>query len=144
MGTPYSKVYDKFLSKITDLDLINLDQEVAESTMKGYLETACDNFTQCKKDLSDRDDNEGKFNVDLTGFEINILATSMLYEWIQPYINNILSVKQYLSSQDFKTYSQANHLKELQNLRDSYEERMDLLMTRYSYTFGDWDDMGLG
>jgi NifU-like protein involved in Fe-S cluster formation len=144
MATPYSKVYDKFLSKIKDLDLVNLDQEIAEKTMQGYMETSCDNFIGCNKDLEDRDDEISEFNVDLTGYEINVIATGMLYEWVEPYINNIMMLKQYLSSSDFKTYSQANHLKELQQLRDTHEERMERLMLRYSYSFGDWDEMGLG
>lgn len=142
--TPYSKIYNRFLTKIVDLDLINLSQEVAEETMHEYMLSSCDNFTQCKQDLSQRDDTAKQFLIELTGFEINIIATGMLYEWIQPHINNILSVKQYLSGPDFKTYSQANHLKELQSLRDSYEERMERLMTRYGYDFNDWGKLGLG
>lgn len=143
MATPYSKVFDKFLSKIKDLDLINLDQNVAEETMKGYMETACDNFSNCNQDLSNRNDEEKTFNITLSGFEINIIATGMLYEWVEPYINNIMLLRQHLSNSDFKIYSQANHLKELQILRDSHEERMDRLMTKYSYTFGDWEELGL-
>lgn len=131
LATPYSKIYDRFLSKIEDLKLINLPQNVAEKTMKGYLEVSSDNFTMCSKDLSKRNDVE--FEENLSGFEMNILAEGMLYEWIQPYINNILLMKQHLPDKDFRTYSQANHLKELQSLRDSYEERMDRLIVQYTY-----------
>lgn len=141
--TTYEVIYNKFLSKIDDLDFVNLSQEIAEDEMYGYMDTACSLFTKCKQNLYDRDDTKKSFNITLTSFEINIIATGMLYEWIQPKINNIMVLKQFLSSSDFKGYSQANHLKELQILRDSYEERMDRLMTRYSYDFGDWEDMGL-
>lgn len=137
MSTPYNVVYNRFLSKLLDFDLVNLQEEVAEEVMLGYLNASCDFFTGSKKDLYKR--NELGFEEDLSGFEITILVEGMLYEWIQPHINNILLMKQHLPDKDYKTYSQANHLRELQLLRDSYEQKRDRLMVQYSYENANWD-----
>lgn len=141
MSTSYQSVYDVFLGKITDIDLVNLPTTVAESTMHGYLISAVAKFTHCKQDLTNRDDTTKQFNIVLTDLETEILATSMTGSWTDPYIKNIMLMKQSLSSKDFTSFSQANHLKELQDLKTHITEEVSTLLGLYSYidiknTFG--------
>lgn len=135
-------VFQRFLSKITDQDLINLPQPTLESIEIGYLNSACDKFTRCKNDLSQRDDTTMTFNIDLTGFEIEILSKMMQREWVEPKISSIMLMKQHLSDGDFKTYSQSQHLRELQNLRTEIQEEIDRLIVQYTFDFGTWDNLG--
>jgi hypothetical protein len=132
--TPYSTLYDSFLSKITDYDLISQFDDDLETIMHKYLIGACAEFTQCKQDLTNRDDTLAQFNVTLTDLEIKIISTIMINEWLNPLINNIMLLKQYLSSSDFKAYSQSAHLKEIQSLKYNNQDEVEKLIGRYSYT----------
>jgi hypothetical protein len=131
--TTYQAVNDVFLGKITDIDLVSLPSNIAESTLKSYMVSAIARFTQCRKDLTDRDDTLKQFNTILTDLEIEVTATWMKHAWIDPFINNIMLMKQNLSSSDFKTFSQANHLKELTDLKIQIEEEVSSLLGLYSY-----------
>lgn len=134
MATTFVSVNNVFLGKITDIDLVNLPSTIAESTMKAYMISALARFTQCRKDLTDRDDVTLKqFNPTLSDLEVEIIATWMKHAWIDPYINNIMLMKQNLSTSDFKTFSQANHLKELGDLKTNIEEEVSSLLGLYSY-----------
>lgn len=132
MATLYSDVYDVFAnSKITDGTLASMLQEVAEMTMFRYLKSSIAVFTECKQDLSDRDDSAETFNIDLTDLEIEILATYMVVAWLTPTLNSGDLVKQSLVDKDFRRYSQANHLNSLMELRDLMRDEASALITRY-------------
>lgn len=52
MGTPLTRVFEKFLGQIDDKELLLVEDEVIEDLMVDYLESATVDFTQCRKDLS--------------------------------------------------------------------------------------------
>ncbi len=132
MATPYSDVFDTFLSKITDYSYINYTNDELESDFNKMLKSACARATSIKEDRLTRDSILQEFISDLTDLEVEILACFMLVEWLNPKINNIELLKQSLSSKDFQMYSQANHLKELQQLRVSARKEASSLMNTYS------------
>lgn len=145
MPTTYDQVYQKFASKIEDQDLFNMLTFDLIAILTGYLDTACTYFTKCLQDLSQRNDDTQEFLITLTPFEIEILACVMASTWVQPKINKITLLKQTLNDGDFKTFSQANHLKELQILRNDLESEYHRLMVQYTYDFGTdgvWDNLG--
>lgn len=132
MATPYSDVFDTFLSKITDYSYINYTTEELESDFSKMLKSACARATSIKEERLTRDNVLKSFSSDLTDLEVEILACFMLVEWLNPKINNIELLKQVLSSKDFQMFSQANHLKELQELRKNAKKEASSLMNTYS------------
>ena len=119
MATPYSKIYDRFLSSITDYDLAYLPNDDIENVVHGWLLRAIADFYNCKVDLDDRDDEIRCFNVDLSNWEIDVLAKFMVAAWLNDQIASVNLTLQMFGGKEEKYYSQAQHLSSLVALRDS-------------------------
>lgn len=128
--TPLSNVYDVFLSKISDYTFLNLSQTEIESDLYGYLQSAIAKFHRCKNDLTIQTDS---FLSTLTPLEIEILVTLMIAEYMKPQILSSEILKQSLSDKDFKIYSQANQLKELNLTYRMFRTEAQKLITEYGY-----------
>jgi hypothetical protein len=133
MFTPYQNLFDSFLSKIEDVLYVNPEFD-AESDMIKLLNSAIVQFQFPKVNIFDKDDSSLQFNVDLSIYEIEILANLMKLEWIKRQTNSVRLLQQYLGDKDFRLTSQANHLKVLIDLKNETEKEINSLMTKYSYT----------
>ena len=136
MATPYSKIYDRALAKITDYDLAFLPEEDFQFMLRGWLDSAISKFRKCASDLSNRDDELNTFNIDLVDEEIEILALLMVCEWLEPQINSVTLTHQMFGGKEEKFYAQANQLAELKALRDGTRTEARKLMRDYTYFSG--------
>lgn len=128
--TSFDDVFGLFLSKITTFEeYLNLSEEELNEEMKVLLRTSMAKFIN-KKDII-LDYNSGTFNRQLSDLEIEIISLGMVSAWISPKINNIELLKQNLGSKDFTRYSQANHLKELKELKSGAEKDFLYWTNRY-------------
>lgn len=125
-------IYDTFLSKISDYSFLTIEQEDMKYILKGYYKSAKAKFYKCKKDLS-LDETGNLINDDIDDFEIEIIVTLMLVEYLKPILLSTEVTKQSLSDKDFKIYSQANQLRELNLLYRLFQKESRKLMTEYSY-----------
>lgn len=127
--TNYSKVYEKFLSKITDDMYMELTPEDTQKLLKELLEDAIPWFEFPRVSLEtqepdDPDDSEdGYFIEDLSIEEINIIAEYMVVEWMGQQLASIELIRQKFSGADFKLTSQAAHLSKVQSLQKEYERK---------------------
>ena len=143
--TPFSYVYDSFLSKITDDMYMELTELDTYRLLQDLLISAIPKFEFPRKDLSNYDidevteqtvykgkesDNEpvtayiygaGRFNVGLTDEEINILATYMVVEWLGQQLASVENTRMKYSGSDFKFTSQANHMAKILAMKKDYE-----------------------
>lgn len=133
MATSYDNIYSRFLSKITDYTIAQMTDGEIESQLDKYLLASIVKFRYCNK-LSIRDDNFRQFEEDLTDEEIEILSSLMCVEHLTPKILADDLLRQNLNSTDYKTYSPANHIKELRELRDQFKKEADSLMVLYTFT----------
>ena len=140
MATPYEDIFAVFTGKISDFNFTDLDVGDLEAILLGYLKSSIVRFKNCKTDLSDRDNVAATFNADLTDLEIEILATLMVVEWLNPQIQTTEIIKQSLSMRDARMYSQAAHLREMMELRNKSKTEAQQLMALYSYA-GDLSDL---
>ena len=136
MATPYSKIYDRMLAKITDYDLAFVPEGDLQLMLCGWLASSISKFRKCASDLSNRDDELATFNVDLVDEEIEILALLMVCEWLEPQVNSVLLTHQMFGGKEEKFYSQANQLAELKALRDETRTEARKLMRDYTYFSG--------
>lgn len=105
-GTPFSKIYDSFLSKIVDDMYMELTELETFRMLQELLISSIHWFEFPRVNINDYDENEiidedtytgvesennpvkvfiysgGRFNVPLTEEEINILSTYMVVEWM--------------------------------------------------------------
>lgn len=143
--TPFSLVYDSFLSKITDdmymefneLDTYRMLQELLITAIPKFEfprvrldDYECEEFADQGKYKGVESENQeaiayiyggGYFNSVLTAEEINILSTYMIVEWFGQQLASIEVTRMKFSGTDFKFTSQANHMQKLLAMKKDYE-----------------------
>ena len=145
--TPFSDVYDSFLSKITDDMYMELTEDDTYRMLEDLLISSIPKFEFPRINLFDyvrgtteqveqtRTDEEtgeiitemtdeytvGHFNVVLNAEEINILATYMVVEWLGQQLASVENTRMKYSGTDFKFTSQANHMQKLLVIKKDYE-----------------------
>lgn len=144
-STPFSYIYDSFLSKITDdmymelteLDTYQLLEELLLSSIQKFEFPRVDlteyelvSITDEVKYTGAESGQEevpailyegGSFTNTLTAEEINILATYMVVEWLGQQLASVENTRMKYSGSDFKFTSQANHMQKLLQLKKDYE-----------------------
>lgn len=140
MATPYSKIYDRALAKLTDYDLAFLPEEDFQFMLRGWLVSAISKFRRCAADLSDRDDELEVFNSDLKDEEIEILALLVVGEWLEPQVNSVTLTRQFFGGKEEKFFAQANQLDAIKTLRDETRTEARKLMRDYTYANSSYFD----
>jgi hypothetical protein len=159
--TPFSIVYDSFLSKITDEMYMELTELDTFRMLQEMLMTAIHKFEFPRVDLNayenesfidqgtyqgvDSDNievpvfiyDEGFFNNVLTAEEINILSTYMIVEWLGQQLASIENTRMKYSGTDFKFTSQANHMQKLLVIKKDYEREGFHLQRLYKRRLAD-------
>lgn len=138
MATSYSEIHSRAISKFSDYDILKFDVSTRETIMQDYLVSAQVEFQRmCKVNLSDKDDILAQYNETLDDEVIEILATGEAYYWLYPKVLNTENLYNVLNTKDFTTYSPANLLRELQNLRDVLWRDFNRKMVLYTYRTAD-------
>ena len=143
--TPFSKVYDSFLSKITEDMYMELTELDTFRLLQDLLISAIHKFEFPRVDLTDYDlyelndiveyqgaesnykvvnafiYSEGDFNSKLTQEEINILSIYMIVEWLGQQLASVENTRMKYSGSDFKFTSQANHMSKILQMKKDYE-----------------------
>ena len=120
-STPFSAIYKKFLSKVTDDMYMEITVGETEALLSELLENAIPWFEFPRVDLNNR--NEEEFFAVLSNEEINILATYMVVEWLGQQLATVDLTRMKYSGSDFKFTSQANHMHKLKDLSAEYERK---------------------
>ena len=124
MATPFLKVYDAFLARIT-ADEWTLEEELAivERDWQELLKMAVERFKYPRISLEMEEVEQQdhgvtimEFKEDLTNAEIQLLALYMKHEWVKHCIASWENIRQLYVDSD---YSQANHLDKLLKLESS-------------------------
>ena len=131
--TLYSTLYKRCLSKITDPTLGMLSDEDLSEMLHGWMVSAIAKHRQCEHDLSDRDDELGRFNFDLSDLEMEILAILTAREWVSNQLLSVTNTMQVFSGKETSFFSQAAHLKELQALDEKLRLEAQQLSRDYTY-----------
>lgn len=145
--TPFSKVYDSFLSKVTDDMYMELTELETFRMLQELLISSIHWFEFPRVNINDYDENEivdeetysgvesenkpvkaiiysgGYFNVPLTTEEINVLSTYMIVEWMGQQLASVENTRMKYSGSDFKFTSQANHMAKILTVQKDYERK---------------------
>ena len=144
-STPFSYIYDSFLSKITDDMYMELTELDTYQLLEELLLSSIQKFEFPRVDLTEYElvsitdevkytgvesgqeevpailYEGGSFTNTLTAEEINILATYMVVEWLGQQLASVENTRMKYSGSDFKFTSQANHMQKLLQLKKDYE-----------------------
>lgn len=143
--TPFSKIYDSFLSKVTDDMYMELTELETFRMLEELLISAIPKFEFPRVDLTNYEENYvadedtyqgiesdnvevkaliysgGQFYSVLTQEEINVLSTYMIVEWLGQQLASVENTRMKYSGTDFKFTSQANHMQKLLTIKKDYE-----------------------
>jgi DUF971 family protein len=148
--TPFSDIFNSFLSKTTDDMYMELDDYDTQRLLGELLVSAIPSFefprvsldyevTATEKmnvDVQMTDENgepyvetiekdvvkEGFFYSQLSQEEINILATYMVVQCVGQQLASVENTRMKYSGSDFKFTSQANHMQKLIQLKNDYQK----------------------
>lgn len=154
MATAYSVIYDAFLDKITDPDLLLLADSAQESIKRAYLEEA---VRKCGRYVGDIDlslrttvevdptseyydeDNpyEDAFEATLSNEVITMLAWYMVVAWLFPYLHNADLLRLHMNTKDFSTTSPANLVEKIGLRFDEARKRARSLRNEYTFVVND-------
>lgn len=140
MATPYEKVCKRFLQKIKDFNLADLDDYSFNEMMMSWLNSSIVRIRKCDHDLSLRDDDAQEFSEDLSDLEIELLALGMVDAWVTPMINSTELTLQFIGGKEEKYFSQSQQLAELRNLKKENSLEMQRLHSYHTYTNSSYFD----
>lgn len=133
MGTSYWKIYNTFLSKITDFDLPQMSDDELLEYCNGLLSSAIVKTSRLSRDISDRDDVICSFSLDLTDTEREVLACQMVVEWVERKLNTTQIIHMFTGTKDESMASQANHMKALMELKSKAKNTVTELIRDEKY-----------
>lgn len=136
MGTPYEKVYGRFLNLTTDFNLAELDDYTLNEMLKDWLHSAIVK-TRTSGDLT-RDDENEVFNNDLSDLDIELVAMGMRLAWLDQRINSTEYTNLFVGGKEEKFYSPSSQLSELRALRADTLREMQQLYTYDTYVNNDY------
>ena len=142
--TQYSVIYDRAIFKIKSQRLLSMALVDRTAVMLHFLQSAIVDFAdECKFDLSARNDSSGYFEVDLGEKEIEILAYGVAYYWAMGNALNEKNMKNVMSPKDYQSFSPANLLKELENVRQNLKHEFLGRINAYSYAGGSFGSINI-
>ena len=138
MGTPYEKVYGRFLNSTTDFNLAELDDHTLNEMFKDWLHSAIVK-TRTSSDLT-RDDENEVFKNDLSDLDIELIAMGMRLAWLDQRINSTEYTNLFVGGKEEKFYSPSSQLSELRALRADTLREMQQLYTYDTYVNNSYFD----
>lgn len=137
MATSYEDIYNRAVFRFKDYDFLQMADEDVTAVLSAFLHSALSDFEPvCLLDLSDRDDENATFNIDLDNEVSEILALGITYYWISARIADQEMLRNSLSTKDYTFFSPANLLRESQDFRDQVRKEYRDRITQYTYHHG--------
>lgn len=128
--TPYETVYERFVQKITDLDLAGLTDDELSQMLYGWLRSAVTKSKYLGEGLVFDDDYQ-QFTTTLSDVQIEVFALGMILEWLSPQVYSGNLTHQMFGGKEEKWFSQASHLSTLNDTLARVKLDRDRLIRDY-------------
>jgi len=151
MSVPYDVFAAAFLSKITEFDLLSLDDASRTEIVDKYMHTAVSNSNFKKVSglnfATTKDDENRVFNLEIPADRIDeivdIVSEGMVVQWLKPYVYKQELLENVLNTKDFSTYSPAELLLRVGNAYAKAQKDYLNMIREYSFNHGDLTDLHL-
>ena len=151
MSVPYDVFAAAFLSKITEFDLLSLDDASRTEIVDKYMHTAVSNSNFQKVSglnfATTKDDENRVFNLEIPADRIDeivdIVSEGMVVQWLKPYVYKQELLENVLNTKDFSTYSPAELLLRVGNAYAKAQKDYLNMIREYSFNHGDLTDLHL-
>lgn len=135
MGTFFEEIYQRAIFKFKDYAFLNFSPDIKDAVFQNHLLSAIADFSRAsiipltysrieedaeKPEESGEESKPDKYAFDnsLGIEEIEILALGIAFHWLSGQVLNSELLRNVMHNKDYKSYSPANLLKEMQSLRD--------------------------
>lgn len=151
MSVPYDVFAAAFLSKITEFDLLSLDDASRTEIVDKYMHTAVSNSNFKKVSglnfATTKDDENRVFDLEIPEDRIDeivdIVSEGMVVQWLKPYVYKQEILENVLNTKDFSTYSPAELLLRVGNAYAKAQKDYLNMIREYSFNHGDLTDLHL-
>lgn len=143
MSVPFDVFTAAFLSKISEYDFLEFDDNDRNATVDEFLQRAVAQFKHvCKYDLSgNMDKDERMFAIDVEDCDIDelvdIISEGMVMQWLKIYLNKQELLEMGLNTRDFTAYSPAELLRRVGDAYDRARKEYIQAVREYSFNHGD-------
>ena len=147
MSVPYDVFKNAFLSKVSEYEFIQLDDEDRDAIVDGYMRRALTAFKKnCKYDLTSAYDDEGShFDIDVADEDVDelveIISEGMVVQWLKPYVYKQELLQNLLNTRDFTSYSPAELLKRVGDAYHQAQKDYTQMIREYSYNHGNLSEL---
>ena len=138
--TQYSTLYQRALAQITDPILAQIPEDDLYNMLHDWLMDAIVEPVIGNYDFTDRNEELGKFNFEISEVDQKILSIHMVRGWLAPQIRSVALTSQVFGGKEEKFYAQANQLAEMRNLDADLQRQAELLFCRGTYLNSDYFD----
>ena len=138
----FETISASFLDKITDFDIVNLEDEIFEELQLGYLkgtlgipyvkalfktinidnDKSTDGSITVNYELNTADDNTDEY------FVLEVLSKGMVIKWLEPQVKSKVNIAQMFGGKEQKFYSQSQHLSELKDMLETEKISLNKLI----------------
>ena len=151
MSVPYDVFAAAFLFKITEFDLLSLDDASRTEIVDKYMHTAVSNSNFKKVSglnfATTKDDENRVFDLEIPEDRIDeivdIVSEGMVVQWLKPYVYKQELLENVLNTKDFSTYSPAELLLRVGNAYAKAQKDYLNMIREYSFNHGDLTDLHL-
>ena len=149
MSIPYDAFTDAFLNKISEFEMLKLDDNIRTEIVDGYRKRAVSAFRKnCLVDLfTTGDDEERVYMVDVSDDDldelVDIISEGMVVPWLKPFVYQQDLLQNMLNTRDYTLYSPAELLKRVGSAYKEAQKDFTQMIREYSYNHGDLSDLHL-
>ena len=149
MSIPYDAFTGAFLYKISEFELLKLDDNTRTEVVDGYRKRAVSAFKKnCLVDLFTTADDEARvYNVDVSDDDadelVEIISEGMLVQWLKPFVYQQDLLQNVLNTRDYSLYSPAELLMRVGNAYQKAQKDYTQMIREYSYNHGDLSELHL-
>ena len=143
MTISYDALTGAFLNKISEFELLQLDDNTRTEMIDGYRKRAVSAFRKnCKVDLfTTGDDDERVYHVNIDEDDmdelVDIISEGMLVQWLKPYVYQQDLLQNLMNTRDYTLYSPAELLMRVGNAYAKAQKDYTQMIREYSYNHGD-------
>ena len=148
MDVAYDVFTEAFLQKITEFDLLELEQPQRGHLTDSYLTRALSELAPlCRECFSislDAENRKAVFGGKANDWDslaetevVNIVSEGMIAHWLKPYVNRQESLENIVNTRDFTTYSPAELLHRVGARYKAALRDFKQMALEYSYAHGD-------
>lgn len=149
MSIPYDAFTGAFLNKISEFELLELDDNTRTEVVDGYRERAVSAFKKnCMVDLfTTANDEERMYDVEVDEEDldelVDIISEGMVVQWLKPFVYQQDLLQNLMNTRDYSMYSPAELLMRVGNAYKQAQKDYTQMIREYSYNHGDLSELHL-